>query len=421
MKNIAIIGGGASGLFLAVYLKRLLINDNIDAQITIYERLEKTGKKILSTGNGRCNFTNLGLTKDGYNNPTFVTPAINNFTPYDLINFLKELGLQSTSDKEGRTYPYSESANTFLDVLRTYLKIYQIKEICNTEIKKISIKDNQFTLETSKGQKIAADLVVFATGGKAAPLQGSNGSGYQLLKQLKHQIVEPKPGLVGIMTDPADVKSLAGVRTKARVIISTKKKKEDVFQEDGEIIFKIDGISGIVVMDAASFMMRNPANYLIRLDLMPNQSAEELFVELKKRINTLKYFENPHLLLGYFPKMLNYMIFKKAKIDVSNYIETLSDKDIGKVVKTIKGYSLDIKGTYDFDRAQVTVGGISLEEVNNKTLESKKVKNLYIIGELLDIDGICGGYNLHWAFASAVLAAESITKKLQKESANDSK
>lgn len=421
MKNIAVIGGGASGLFVAIYLKNLLIKNDIDAQITIYERLEKTGKKILATGNGRCNFTNVGLSKDGYNNPDFVLPAIRNFTPYDLINYLKELGLQSMIDKEGRVYPYSESANTFLDILRLYIKIYKIPEICNTEIKKINCQKNQFILETTKGQKIGADIVLFATGGKAAPIHGSNGSGLQLLKQLKFKIIDPKPGLSGIMTEAADVKSLAGIRTKARVILSNKKKKEDVFIEDGEIIFKPDGISGIVVMNAESYMMRNPGNYLLRLDLIPNVTEEELFVDLKKRINDFRYFENPNLLMGYFPKMLNYMIFKKAKIDVSNYIETISDKDIGKVVKIIKGYPLEIKGTYDFERAQVTIGGINLEEVSEKTMESKMIKNLYIIGELLDIDGICGGYNLHWAFASGVLAAENILKKLKVDSKNEGK
>lgn len=412
MKNIAIIGGGASGLFLAVYLKRLLLANNKDATITIYERLEKTGKKILATGNGRCNFTNIGITKKEYNHPEFVSYAIDNFTPYDLINYLKELGLQTMIDKEGRVYPHSEMANTFLDILRTYIKIYQILEICNTEIKKITKQADNFILETSKGQKILADIVILSTGGKSSQIHGSNGTGYTILKQLKHQIVEPKPGLVGILTDPKDVKSLTGIRVKARVILYNKKKKEDVFTEDGEIIFKADGINGIVVMNAESYMMRNPGNYILKIDLMPKKSGEELFVDLKKRIDDFKYFEFPNLLMGYFPKMLNYIIFKKAKLDVSHYIKDMTDKDIAKVIKTIKEFNLDINGTYDFDRSQVTIGGLNLENVKKDSMESKITENLYITGELLDIDGTCGGFNLHWAFASAVAASEDIIKKI---------
>lgn len=412
MKNIAIVGGGASGLFLAVYLKRLLIENNKEAMITIYDRLEKTGKKILATGNGRCNFTNVGITKKEYNHPDFVSYAIDNFTPYDLINYLKELGLQTMIDKEGRAYPHCEMANTFLDILRTYLKIYQILEICNTEVKKITNQGNSFVLETSKGQKLTSDVVILATGGKSSQIHGSNGSGYTILKQLKHQIVEPKPGLVGILTDQKEVKSLTGIRVKAQVKLYNKKQKADVFTEDGEIIFKADGVSGIVIMNAESYMMRNPGNYLLKIDLMPKKSGEELFVDLKKRINDFKNFENPNLLMGYFPKMLNYMIFKKAKLDISHYIKDLTDKDLGKIIKVIKEFTLEINGTYDFDRSQVTIGGLNLAEVNNQTMESKKINNLYVTGELLDIDGTCGGFNLHWAFASAVAAAEDICKKI---------
>lgn len=412
MNNIAIVGGGASGIFLAVYLKRLLLANNKDASITIYERLEKTGKKILATGNGRCNFTNIGLSKKEYNNPEFVSYAIDNFTPYDLINFLKDLGLQTMIDKEGRVYPYSESANTFLDVLRTYLKIYKIMEYCNTEIKKVIKQNDSFILETAKGQKISADIVIFSTGGRSSQIHGSNGSGYLLLKQLKHQIIEPKPGLVGITTDPKEVKSLMGIRSKVKVTLYNKKKKENSFSEEGEIIFKADGISGIVIMNVESYMMRNPANYILKIDFLPKTTCEELFVDLKMRAIDLKNFENPNLLMGYFPKMLNYAIFKKAKIDVSGYIKDLTDKDIGKVIKVIKEFALEINGTYDFERSQVTVGGLALNDVCEKTMESKKTKNLYVTGELLDIDGMCGGYNLHWAFASAVCAAEDIAKKI---------
>lgn len=421
MREIAIIGGGASGLFCGIFLKNQLLTKGIDdVAIVIYERLEKTGKKILVTGNGRCNYSNVNVTETKYNQPSFVKTALANLSAEELMNFYQSLGLYSLIDREGRIYPHSEVANTLLDVLRTKIRKYNMEERCNNEIKKIVIVNDVFSLETSRNTKSSANIVVLATGGKAAPIHGSNGSGYQLLKALRHKIVDPKPGLVGIKVDEASVKSLVGIRVKAKVNLIDKKKRQLVWSEEGEVLFKQDGLSGIVIMQLASQMMRKPSQYYVSLDLLPKKTWDDLFVEIKKRMNDLGEFENANILTGMFSKMLNISILKKAKIDVTSYIKDLSDREIARIVTTIKEFDFDVKGTYDFDKAQITVGGVDITEVNEETMESKKIPNLYIIGELLDVDGECGGYNLHWAFASAKLAAENILKTLQNSEQNDS-
>ena len=414
MNDVAIIGGGASGLFCAIYIKHLLNKENIqDVNITIYERLEKTGKKLLATGNGKCNFSNKHVSKEKYNNPDFVEPLLKKFNYKHLKEFLEELGLYTISDSEGRAYPQSETANSVLDILRTKIKIEGITESCNTDIKKITYMNGKYILETNRNQKHTADYLVMATGGKACPIHGSNGSGYVLLKPFRHKIIDPKPGLVSIKTDANQVKSLAGIRVKANVLVFDKKQKKTVWEEKGEVLFKPDGLSGIVMMQASTFMQRKNGSYKILLDLCPTFTEEQLILDLTKRYEMFKGFEVSQILTGIFNKMLNLAILKKAKIDLSTHVDKLTKKDILKIAKAIKEFEFDYNGTFDFDKAQVTIGGVDVQEVNRLTLESKKSDNLYIIGELLDIDGECGGFNIHWAFTSAVACAANIAEKIK--------
>ena len=414
MQEVAIIGGGAAGLFTALYLKYQLIKEDIDdVAIIIYERLERTGKKLLATGNGRCNLSNSKVNKDKYNNPEFVKSFIKQFGFKDLKDFLYQMGLYITTDEVGRAYPHSETANTVLDVLRTKIKQYDIEERCNSEVKKLTKFRNKFVIETVLNQKFIADYVVMTTGGKAAEIHGSNGSGYTLLKSLKHKVIEPKPGLVSIKTDEQLVKGLSGVRVKAHVSLYERKKKEIVWNEAGEVLFKNDGLSGIVIMQVSSFIQHNPGSYFINLDLYPNILWDDLFNDLKKRTKDLADLEVPQILLGMFPKMVSMSILKRAKVDLGGRVKDLKDRDIARIINTIKEFSFEYKGTQDFDKAQVTIGGIDVTEVSNKSLESKKIENLYIAGELLDIDGECGGFNLHWAFASGVAVAKDLVKKIR--------
>ena len=286
-------------------------------------------------------------------------------------------------------------------------------ESCNTDVKKVNFINGKYQIETTRNQKFTADYIVFATGGKACAIHGSNGSGYLLLKPFKHKLIDPRPGLVSIKTDANQVKSLSGIRVKANVKVYDKKKKQVTWEEAGEVLFKPDGLSGIVMMQASTYMQRNMGTYKILLDLCPKLSEEDLVNDLTRRYEMFKGFEVAQLLTGIFNKMVSLAILKKAKIDISGYVDKVTKKDILKIAKVIKDFEFDYNGTFDFDKAQVTIGGIDVNEVNKLSLESKKAENLYIIGELLDIDGECGGFNLHWAFASSVACANDIVYKIK--------
>lgn len=415
MKEVVIIGGGVAGIICAITIKEALKNDSVD--VIIVERLERLGKKILATGNGRCNFTNLNMSGAKYNNPLFVTPFINDMKPQKVRTMLNDMGLLSYADNDGRVYPYTDMANSVLDILRVKIKSLGIIEKTNQEVKKIVFNQDCYFIETIRGFQIPADYLVLATGGKAAPIQGSNGSGYLLVKPFKVKVTETYPGLTGIKVDPNSIKGLSGIRAQAKVMVIDKKQRIKLFEEVGEVQFKPDGVSGIVMMQAQLYMARNAKNnnLILELDLLPTISEEDLLQMLLKRTEEYSALENSEILTGLFAKMLAYLIIKNCKLDLSGYVTGLQLRDLNKIVEVIKHFTLEPRGFYEFDKAQITVGGIELNEVDKKTLELKKMPNAYACGELLNIDGECGGYNIEWALASGYACGMDIVKKCRGE------
>ncbi|MGM9899652.1 MAG: NAD(P)/FAD-dependent oxidoreductase [Bacilli bacterium] len=416
MKRTVVIGGGTSGIFAAIQIKELCPS----MEVVLVERLERIGKKILATGNGRCNFSNSHVNSTKYNNSSFVGPIIGKLSYSDLCNKLEEMGLMMTEDSEGRAYPYSESANSFLDILRINMKMQGIIEKCNFEVKHILPlvvnKKSKYIVEDTRKQEIEADYVVIATGGKAYPILGSNGSGYNLLKPWKVKITDTEPGLVGVKVDPQDVKGLSGIRVKAKVSLWEKKSKKLLWSELGEVLFKEDGLSGIVIMQLASRISRYMVNKTVKsfffdIDLLPQTSENDLLILLIKRQELMKEIETGEFLNGIFAKNIGHLIMKRSKVDLSARVNDLTSKDLIRIVSIIKRFSFEYKGLYGYDRAQVTVGGIDLNEISNKTLELYKVPNVFVCGEVMDIDGECGGYNMHFALASANVVAQSIQEK----------
>lgn len=412
MKEVVIIGGGVSGIMCAITIKEELKDK---ARVVIVERLERVGKKILSTGNGRCNFSNINMIASKYNNPPFVAAILKNLTPEKLMEKFKEMGLISKVGSEGRVYPYTEMANSVLDILRIKMKSLDIIEKCNQEVKKIVYNEGSYFLETTRGFQIPADYIVIATGGKAAPILGSNGSGYGLVKPFKVKVSDVQPGLVGIKIDQNAIRGLSGIRTKANVSLYDKKQKIKLFEEFGEVQFKDDGISGIVVMQLQLHIARLPKNnnLVIEMDLLPTVFEEELYEMLLKRKEEYGMLENNEFLTGLFAKMLAHLIIRNCKLDLSGYAETLTLKEIKRIIEEIKSFKLEPKGFYSFDKAQITVGGIETSELDKKTLEIKKMPGAYACGEVLNIDGECGGYNIHFACASGYTVAQDIIKKCE--------
>ncbi len=379
--DIAVIGGGASGIVAAITAARL------GKCVAIFEKNPRVGKKILSTGNGRCNFTNINACADKYNS-NFSDFVLKRFPPKAVMSFFEEIGMLARVETEGRVYPMSGQASAVLDVLRMELDRRCVKIYTDCGIAEIRKDGGGFKLISEEGEEFRADKVIAATGGKAAPKSGSDGSGYRILKKMGHSVTPLAPSLVQIKTS----KSIQGVRAYGRVTLS------NGIEDIGEIQFNNYGLSGIPVFGLAKYAQKG---MYITVDLMPDYSEEAVLGILRRRpVQPMETY-----LVGILNKSLGQFLLKECGIyPLSRRSDTLSFDEIQKVAKTIKGLRFEITGIMPWDNAQVTAGGIALDEVNPKTLESKVIKGLYIIGELLDIDGACGGYNLQWAWAGGFVA-----------------
>lgn len=379
-KKIAIIGGGASGLFCSIILKQYL--KSVD--VCVYEGQSKVGKKLLQTGNGKCNLSNTNLSIENYNCGE-IEEVIKNFNNDNLISILNEWGLQVRIDDEGRVYPYSEKATTVLDVFLNKMNDYNVDVKCDCYINEI-IKQNNFVLISNQNVKYEADYVIICTGGCSSINYNYNGN--KLLNGLGHNVSKLSPSLCALKTKE-NTKSLSGLRVKcnASIVVDGKVLK----QTKGEVLFKDDGLSGIAIFILSQYFDKNK-KCLVKLDLFEEKNVNELNETL---INDQTLEKN---LLGYFPKMINYDIINRTK-----------NKSIGEV---IKNYDFNVIDTYGFNNSQVTKGGVLLDEIDLNNFSSKKCDDLYIAGEVLDIDGTCGGYNLHFAFASAYMIAKNIIKKI---------
>lgn len=413
MKDVIIIGGGASGILSAISIKEAL-GEGIN--VTIVDRLERIGKKILASGNGKCNFTNAMLKQTMYNCPSFMSKVLRKVNSKFLIDYFQSMGLWTSTLTEGRVYPLSENSSSLLEVLRLRLKNLSIRINNSFEVRRITNTNNKYILESTRNYKLECDYVVIATGGKSYPVLGSNGSGYSLLKPYKIRITDTQPGLVGIKCDQSDIKGLSGLRVKCLVKLISRKTKIEEVKEFGEVQFKEDGISGIVIMNISSIISRKliikePNNYYLELDLLNNISGDDLLTYLINRKDEFAAFNVTDFLTGFFHKNLAYIIYKKCKIDVGLNVQDLTINDLIKISEQIKSFNITIKQFYGFDKSQVTVGGIELDEINPETFELIKLPNVYCIGEILNVDGVCGGSNLHFAFASGYIAGKAIVMK----------
>lgn len=379
-KRVAIIGGGASGIFCSIILKENL--PNID--VTIYEGQNKIGKKILQTGNGKCNLSNINIDTSKYNTLN-IKHILNNLSAEKLISILNRWGLMTRVDEEGRIYPYSEKATTVLDVFLKKIEEDGVNIKSDCYINNITYKDG-FCLQTKNNERFLSDYVIICTGGCSSINYEYNTN--FLIKELDHNMTVLSPSLCALKTKE-NTKSISGLKTKclAKMIIND----QEVYETNGEVLFKDNGLSGIAIFILSQFYQKNKKN-IVSLDLYPSKSIEELNNELVNE-NSLE-----NNLIGYFPKMINLDLIKRVK-----------NKTIGEI---IKNYQFEIIDTMGFNNSQVTKGGVILEEINLENCQSLKNKQLYIAGEALDVDGSCGGYNLHFAFACGYTIALDITKAI---------
>lgn len=409
MTKIAVIGGGASGLACAIEIMRTAKNKD-DVKVTILERLPRVGKKILVTGNGRCNLTNVNASVKNYRGDAdFTEYALNQYSPQSNIEFFNSLGLYTRTEDEGRVYPLSNQASSVLDALRFECARLGVETVCDYRAVHLKTVYTGVTTKIIVNNRDRFDYVVVACGGMACKAHGTDGDAYDLLKMFGHKIISPAPALVSLNCDEF-TKALKGVRSicKMNLIIDGEKALENY----GEVQFTDYGLSGIPIMQLSRFVSVSPSNDIyIELDVTPDFSAEEIRKYLYSRRNIDKGLcEN--MLSGIMNKQLCIVLMKECDIQVNGRINELTDSEIERLADIIKCWKIKIKNSRSFDYAQVTAGGADCSQFNAKTMESILVDNVFCCGEALNIDGDCGGYNLQWAWASGRLAGNTIAERI---------
>ena len=405
--DIVVIGGGASGLFAAIAAK--YHNNNLS--VAILERNERVGKKILSTGNGRCNLTNENIELDRFHgeNVKFAKSALLKFDKDTTLQYFMQMGIFPKTEGD-KVYPNSLQASSVVDVLRLTVKSLGISEICNYECISIYKNDEIFTLKIQNGQTIAAKSVIVCAGGAAAPNLGTDGSAYKLLENFGHKLLPIYPSLVQVRCDSKLTMPMKGVKTDANVSAYVNGKFEKT--EFGELLFTDYGLSGPVIFQLsriASVGLQKKHKIVFEADIMPQVSRDEVYYHLCCRNREVPVED---FLTGMINKLCARQLLKKCGVQKFNTTaEVLSDDAIAMLADTIKSWKFEITGTNSWQQAQVTAGGICTDDFNPSTMESNLCNGLYAAGEILDIDGDCGGFNLQWAWSSGFVAGTSAAKK----------
>ena len=402
--NVAIIGGGASGLVCAIEAARR------GHQVCVFEKNAKLGRKILATGNGQCNISNLHLNPSRYHGefPQFVTSILKRFDALTCKAYFRSLGLEMREGEEGRLYPMSHQASSVVDILVHEGRSLGVQFLCENEVEQIAQKGEQFSLHVKEAHRLF-DACVIASGSLAYPNLGSSGSGYVFAKRLGHTVIEPYPTLVQLLSDEAHLSLANGVKVEAGVELFVGGTKKQWVQ--GDVLFTTYGLSGSAILDisrtASRACVENEPAWVV-LDMLPKLSKEAVQSLLQKR---LAYAGNKSLILwleGIIPKKLALFLIHVNKLEHLTSASLLSPKELKKLSFSLKALRLHVKGTKGFESAEVSAGGVDVRELDEKTLMSKKVKNLYFCGEVLDIDGDCGGFNLHFAWGSGYVVGQSI-------------
>ncbi|MFT4107252.1 MAG: NAD(P)/FAD-dependent oxidoreductase [Lacrimispora sp.] len=394
--KVIIVGGGASGLAAGIQAARL------GASVTMLEHTARPGKKLLSTGNGKCNLTNLAAPFGAYRgeNPDFAKMVLETVSVPQTLEFFKGLGVVLT-DRNGYVYPNTGQASSIADALMFEVDRLGITLICDCHVREIK---RDLTLITSNG-KMKGDAVILAAGSMAASKTGSDGSGYELAAALGHTVIKPLPALVQLKCREKWYKQAAGVRTEALVTLKINGKA--VAEDRGELQFTDYGISGIPVFQVSRFACRaldKGQTVTAELDLLPSldyKAAEELLAD---RVKRFAYRPAEEFLNGVLNQKLARILLNETGIAKMSKTGEIKPAQIKKLTAAIKGLETAVVSSNSFDQAQVCSGGVDTREVDPCTMESKLIKRLYFAGEILDVDGICGGYNLQWAWSSGILA-----------------
>jgi len=401
MYDVIIVGAGASGLVCAI------VSAQRGKRVLVLEKNNRVGKKLLATGNGRCNITNQRPTFERFHsqNPKFIIETLDEYNYQSIKQFFRSIGIELIEAKEAKVFPMSLQASTVVDLLEYEAREQGVNILCDSKVERVEYKNSRYKIIHSKGKgKAESKKLVIATGHQSSPQLGGVEDGVIFAKRFGHNIVESSPSLVQLTSSMPKLKYIAGVKVEGRV-----KFKDTTIS--GDILFTNYGISGLAILDISRLVvkeLKSKKEVVLTLDLMPKMSNEQLFSLFKK---SLKKAQKPIniWLEGFMNKKLVSFILEPLGLKNKTIDILIFDKKLLKeIIKQIKSFEFTIDGSRGFQGAEVAMGGVDTRDINPKTMESKIQKGLYLIGEVLDIDGDRGGFNLHFAWVSGIRAGESV-------------
>jgi predicted Rossmann fold flavoprotein len=423
--KVIVIGGGPAGMLAAIFAARK------GEEVILIEKNEKLGKKLFITGKGRCNITNACDIEDLFpsivSNQKFMYSSFYSFSNYDIINFFEELALKTKVERGNRVFPRSDKSSDVISALNKELNRLKVSIHLNSEVTKIITKDNKFIAveyresvkektanktsnhnqkHSTDTNRMHADKVIIATGGISYPVTGSTGDGYKFAKSMGHAITKPYPALVPFNVKESHIiKDLQGLSLK-NIEIKIYSKKKEIYKEFGELLFTHFGVSGPVILSASSYCTSYlPDNeLLLKIDLKPGLSNEQLDDRILRDFAEVSNKQFKNSLDKLLPRKLIPVIISLSKINPEKQVNAITREERQELVALIKGLEFHIISTRDFKEAIITQGGIDIRQVNPSTMESKLISGVYFAGEVLDIDGLTGGYNLQIAWSTGYLA-----------------
>ena len=405
MKKVVVIGGGASGMFAA------LTSAKLNNEVILLEKNEKLGKKIYITGKGRCNLTNDVSAQDFFKNvvtnPKFLFSSIYSFTPTDLMNFFTNIGLNLTVERGNRVFPSSNKASDVTKFLEKELRKYDVDIKLNTEVFNVNVVEGVVKSVLTNNGEILCDSVIIATGGISYPSTGSTGDGYVFAKKTGHKIIEPKPSLVGLELSGSDFVPLQGLSLK-NVSITTFVNNKEIYSDFGEMLFTHYGVSGPIILSSSCYLNKcNLNDAHLKIDLKPALDDATLDARLIR-----EFAENNNKFIGVairslVPSTLVDTILSKAKLSKNKKCAEVTKEERKNLIYILKNLNFKVKSLRPVEEAVVTSGGVSVKDINPKTMESRLVKGIYFCGEVIDVDAFTGGFNLQIAFSTGYTAGNN--------------
>lgn len=408
MMKVAVIGAGAAGLIAAGKASE-------KADVVLIEKNDRVGMKLGITGKGRCNITNSADTEDFIKqyprNAKFLYSALYNFTNYDIIELIESRGVKTKIERGGRVFPESDRA---LDVVKA-LKKYALSngaKLVHDEAKSVIIENGRVTGVRVRGGEIKADRVIVCTGGKSYPKTGSTGDGYKFAADAGHAVIEPKASLIPLITEEKWVGNLTGLSLRNIRITAYNQKNKKVFSDFGEMLFTHFGISGPVVLSMSAYLNNiGKEKYRIEIDLKSALDEDKLTARVMRDFEKYSKKHLQNALDDLLPRALIPEVIAMAGLDAHKCVNEITREERASLVQAIKRFTVTAVSARPIEEAIVTSGGVSVKEINPSTMESKLVKGLYFAGEVIDVDGYTGGYNLQAAFSTGFLAGESAAEE----------